>query len=240
MFNEGYAATAGDDLVRPSLCLEAPRLCAITRHCPRRGATFCFEPADRPRRAPSSRLRRNLPAMHGKGLFFSPAQRLALDGVDLRLGNAAPSRAALSAARSSLLENLRRSHSASVVERVGSVKVKQSFLHSFRPLDSGDKCKAPSERPPPIRLRMLEGGTFGSNRAPPLGLLRQRAARRPHAASDSRSCRVRITLRKPERIRPRSWRPSNNSPSARRNLSSAPIGRRRTISKPSRLCSARS
>jgi predicted RNA polymerase sigma factor len=26
IFNEGYAATAGDDLVRPSLCLEAQRL----------------------------------------------------------------------------------------------------------------------------------------------------------------------------------------------------------------------
>ena len=26
IFNEGYAATAGDDLVRPGLCLEAQRL----------------------------------------------------------------------------------------------------------------------------------------------------------------------------------------------------------------------
>lgn len=29
IFNEGYAATAGDDLVRPTLCLEAQRLCRM-------------------------------------------------------------------------------------------------------------------------------------------------------------------------------------------------------------------
>jgi hypothetical protein len=50
------------------------------------------------------------------------------------------------------------SYSASVAGRVSRVKVKQSFPHSFRPLDSGDKCKGPSERLRPIELRMLEIG----------------------------------------------------------------------------------
>jgi hypothetical protein len=63
-----------------------------------------------------------------------------------------------------------RNNSGSIAGRVNGFKVKQSFLHLFRPLNSGDKCKAPSERPRPIDLRMLGIGNSWLEPAAAFGL----------------------------------------------------------------------